>query len=590
MERGLLNFKDLIIGERIFRIPVYQRNYSWEERQLEDLWNDLLYLDVDKKHFFGTILLKRISKVEQSGLKTFAVYELIDGQQRMTSVLILLKEMISQLKDICEDDETKAELQELEKNYLKYKEVYKLELLGDDAEFFRNHIVDDKDYPDEILTPSRRRLKFAKTFFKGKFAGIRNSPGIDFREFLVQLKKKIDNLEIIRYPVESDADAVLVFETVNDRGKDLSRLEKTKSFLMHMVYLSESEDPGAHLKKINESFSRIFRYLESLKSTERGEYLNEEAIQRYHFIIYETRAKGDRDISYKYLDFMKKAIREIYQKDKEKCLKFVLKYTEDLEKAFFAATEIINFKETNKIGIVLDKLFSLERVANFFPLLVATWITFKHDEEKLREILKLVEVFTFRVYVVGRRRADTGEASACRLAYRIYSENLGFEEILHEIEVLIDYYEDDESFQSDMKLERFYKRTSGRDIKYLFYEYEKFLREQAEEPLEINLPSILSRKFEIEHIWADNPEDIPESLEDIHEQCKDKLGNLTIASEKWNKQWGNKPFAEKRNEYAKSSLRVQRELSIFNEWNQKTIEDRESKVIKFALQRWRIQI
>ena len=253
MERGLLNFKDLIIGDRVFQIPIYQRNYSWDERQLEDLWNDLLYLDIDKKHFFGTILLKKSAEVKQSGLKTFAVYELIDGQQRMTSVLILLREMITQLKNICEDDETKAELKELEKNYLKYKEVYKLELLGDDAVFFKNHIVDDKNYPDEILTPSQRRLKVAKTFFRNKFEEIKGTAGADFREFLVQWKKKIDSLEMIRYPVESDADAVLVFETVNDRGKDLSRLEKTKSFLMHMVYLSESEDLEAHLRKINES-------------------------------------------------------------------------------------------------------------------------------------------------------------------------------------------------------------------------------------------------------------------------------------------------------------------------------------------------
>jgi uncharacterized protein with ParB-like and HNH nuclease domain len=58
MERGLTVFKDLIIGDRLFQVPIYQRNYSWEEKQWDDLWNDLLYLGSDKRHYFGTLLLK----------------------------------------------------------------------------------------------------------------------------------------------------------------------------------------------------------------------------------------------------------------------------------------------------------------------------------------------------------------------------------------------------------------------------------------------------------------------------------------------------------------------------------------------------
>jgi len=77
-------------------------------------------------------------------------------------------------------------------------------------------------------------------------------------------------------------------------------------------------------------------------------------------------------------------------------------------------------------------------------------------------------------------------------------------------------------------------------------------------------------------------------LLEIHEQYKDKLGNLTIASKSWNSKWGNNPFDVKRKGYENSILRVQKELSDFNKWGKEQIEERESGIIKFALRKWKI--
>ena len=75
MEKGLTSLKDFFIGDRAFEIPVYQRNYSWEEKQCDDLWNDLFYLKPGKKHYFGTILIKRANKTKEQGLKSFEIFE-----------------------------------------------------------------------------------------------------------------------------------------------------------------------------------------------------------------------------------------------------------------------------------------------------------------------------------------------------------------------------------------------------------------------------------------------------------------------------------------------------------------------------------
>lgn len=587
MERGFTNLKDLVIGDRTFQIPIYQRNYSWEEKHWDDLWNDLVYLKAGKKHYFGTLLLRKTERFKKSGLKSFEVYEIIDGQQRIATVLILLRETMSQLNGI-NDDEIKEELERLNEDYLRYRDVYKLELLGNDADFFREYVIDNVEFPDEILTPSQRRLKEAKLFFRKKIGDLKEASTPDeFRDFLLGFKQKIDNMEIIRYEIENDADAVLIFETVNDRGKPLTNLEKTKSFLMHAIYLSAPEEPGGYLNQVNNSFSNIFRWFEEIIDTERGRNLREDDIQRYHFVIYEPISEK---LSYQYLIFLKRLIRDLYRRDTQECLNYALEYTKDLEKAFFTLKEIITFKKENRAGELLTKIFTLERVANFFPLLIATWIRFRKEEEKIESTSSLIEAIVFRVYAIGRRRADTGVGWLYSLAYRVHRENLEYEKIMEELRELIRYYEKDRDFERDLKVENFYSRVPNRDIRYLLFEYERFLREQSREPLDIRLKDILSDKFEIEHIWASDPSklDLSEDLLEIHEQYKDKLGNLTIASKSWNSKWGNNPFDVKRKGYENSILRVQKELSDFNKWGKEQTEERESGVIKFALRKWKI--
>lgn len=587
MEKGIVKFKDLIIGDRIFQIPVYQRNYSWDTKQLEDLWDDLLYLDSSKKHYYGTILMKK-AKEEKHGLKTYEIYDIIDGQQRITTVLIFLREIISHLKNL--GDGTEEELTKLEEEYLKYKALYKLELLGDDNAFFRSYVIDDTEYPDATLTSSQRRLKDAKLFFRKNLNKIKKSEAREFGDFLGQFIDKIGNLEIITYPVENDAEAARIFETVNDRGKQLTNLEKTKSFLMQMVYLTitkESGDSASYLRQINDSFSRIFRDFEEIRNTGRGKDLSEDDIQRYHFIVYTS---SDVKTSYRYLDFLKEKIRGMYREDKEKCLNFVLEYTKDLEKAFFALKEIINYRKDDEIGILLGKIYILGRVANFYPILITSWIKFKDEQEKIEELLKIIEIFSFRVYSIGRKRSDAGISSIYSLAYEVRSNKMMHVELIIKLMRLIHEYQGTKEFRINLKTENFYSRVDNADKKYLLFEYEKSLREQAREPLDIHLENILSEKFEIEHIWARDASklNLSEELLETHEQYKDKLGNLTLASDSWNSKWRNSPFADKKKDYKDSNLRVQRELSSSSDWDKKQIEEREKRIVKFVFKRWRV--
>ena len=126
MDGSLVNLNGMLIGHQIFDIPVYQRSYAWERKNLEDLWEDLYYMDPSKKHYFGTMLLKDSGKTAQTALATLKRFDVIDGQQRLTTILILLREIISQLKEVS-DDQLRGEVMALEKSYLKDGGPYSLQ-------------------------------------------------------------------------------------------------------------------------------------------------------------------------------------------------------------------------------------------------------------------------------------------------------------------------------------------------------------------------------------------------------------------------------------------------------------------------------
>ena len=168
MDGTLVSLNGLLTGNQVFDIPVYQRGYAWEKKNLEDLWEDLYYLDSAKKHYFGTVLLKDSGKTVETSLAILKRLDVIDGQQRLTTVLILLREIISQLKEVG-TNELRGDVDALEKIYLKDGEHYKLNPLGDDGKFFQHVVIDGNDFlTGNTETLSQRRLTGASEFFRNK--------------------------------------------------------------------------------------------------------------------------------------------------------------------------------------------------------------------------------------------------------------------------------------------------------------------------------------------------------------------------------------------------------------------------------------
>ena len=602
MNGTLTSLNDFLRSDRLFEIPIYQRGYAWEDENLRDLWDDLTYLeqdsqadrDDDRKHYFGTVLLKKTNRKTRADLRTFEHFEVIDGQQRLTTTIILLRELISQFKDLG-DDRASGQASRLEEDYIVYQDNYKLTIGNEDKSFFHDSILAGQSAADP-QTRAQTRLRDAQTFFRDQFRQRREDKPDQYREFLIDFKVWMDRLEIMLYIVPSNAEAVRMFETVNDRGRPLTNLEKTKSILMYASYLvvDDSTALDTLLSKLNDHFSEIYRCFQDIEDglglRDAGE------IQRYHHIFF----IGARD-SHRHMQVLKDRLMRKSREDKKDCEAFIRSYAVGLRKAFEAMRDIAKRRRNGSaLGSMIDRLFLVGRVGNLYPLLIAAWQKFSENSER-EEVLRLFEAFVFRVYRVVRYRSNTAQSWLNELAYKVHGDKRTFADFLQELRELNLHFVGDDAFRRSLAAPHRYSHLGTRAIKYLLAQYENKRRESEGRGLEVNLAEILSANYETEHILPQHPEaDLDEEQMAAHQEIVHRLGNLTIASKEWNQSMGNRPFQEKRDGrrdselgkekicYRNSILLVQRDLANWKQWNESSIHDRGKEIIDFALDRWRI--
>ena len=593
MNGTMTSLNEFLPTDRLFEIPIYQRGYSWEEDNLRDLWDDLNYLG-NRDHYFGTILLKKANKKTRIGLRTFDHFEVIDGQQRLTTTLILLRELITQLKEMG-DEEVTDQASKLEEDYVGRTPYFKLTIGNEDEDYFRESILAGSSaiYPK---TQAQERLRKAQAFFRARFDQRRKGQGPErHRDFLIDFKSRIDRLQVMLYIVPSNAEAVRMFETVNDRGRPLTNLEKAKSILMYASYLVV-DDPTVLDKllfDINGHFAEIYRCFhdieEALGLRDAGE------IRRYHHVLF----FGHRTL-HKHMQVLKNCLMEKSRENREDCEHFIRRYARSLRQAFETMQDIARRRQDqSSLGRTIDRLFLVGPVGNLNPLLIATWQKFVEDSKR-EQVLCLFEAFVFRVYRVVRWRSHTGRSTLNWLAYHVH-RSFTFDEFQQKLRELHLKYVTDDRFRRELSGTHCYGSLRTDTIKYLLAQYETKLRTEAGEPITLPLAEILSSEFETEHILPQHPAGgLDEQEMAAHEEIVHRLGNLTIASKKWNQSMGNRPFEEKRDGrgngepgekkicYGNSSLRVQRELKKHVQWNESTIQERGDEIIDFAMERWRI--
>ncbi|EAH8640332.1 DUF262 domain-containing protein, partial [Campylobacter coli] len=234
-----LTLNDLFSKDRTYSVPKYQRNYSWDEDQWEDLWSDIEDLEKSNyPHFMGSIVLQETKDVKN--------IDIIDGQQRLSTLSIFIAAVIVYIDDLVKKDKDKINNEKrkeiFNKKYLGYessttlKIVPKLTLNKTNNNFFTTYII-NQNIPDKptLADADKSNLLLHKAFdffqkkIKEKF---QEEDGKKIAEYVEMIGEQLKFIVII---VQNELDAYVLFQTLNARGAELTAADLLKNYFLSLL-------------------------------------------------------------------------------------------------------------------------------------------------------------------------------------------------------------------------------------------------------------------------------------------------------------------------------------------------------------------
>jgi uncharacterized protein with ParB-like and HNH nuclease domain len=236
---GTITFSEMMGNEKVYSVPPFQRDYSWEEEEWEDLWLDILGLEEEKTHYMGYVVLQ----TEAGGGKKF---QIIDGQQRFTTLSIIVLAVVKILEDWIhegiEPDKNHERMELFRRKFLGYKDPSslipssKLVLNRNNDDFYKSFLLRTRK-PIHLgkLKPSQRRLWDVFEYFYTRIKDFFKNDKDGQRLAKFMNETIADGLVFTKIEVTDDTNAYKVFETLNARGVRLSTTDLLKNFLFSIA-------------------------------------------------------------------------------------------------------------------------------------------------------------------------------------------------------------------------------------------------------------------------------------------------------------------------------------------------------------------
>ena len=559
-----------LFNDRVFEIPRYQRGYAWEKQHVRDLFEDILEaIESNSSHYIGTVVL---SKSADDPKKFYVV----DGQQRLTTITLLIAQLLRKISD----EETKL-YQKL--HYIKKNGKYSLTPLSRDAEFFK--VLIDGDI--STLEPQNKSQRYLKDAVEEMRNLIEQLPSPE--KFL----EAVGTLEIMEFIENSEGDAIRIFQTVNDRGKPLSIMEKMKSLL---IYFSNKYLDKKYDDEINSIFSDIFELYDSIKYN--GDKLGITLIKRQNFT-------EDNILSYHYVTYfsdnyeptadyvlknIKQALTNIRKESNysQKLSDFINKYIKSLRQFFINLNEIILKVDSDTKYYKLFVILNLS--ATLYPLIVKLQEKSLLEKELEGENYKgvtffdLVEIIDVRVY---KTRGTDPKADIVKFVSTINTKkNIDIQNWLLWFNTR---WMSKEQFNSSLSV-NFYPNAA---LPYIFVNYCEKLNNREYTLSE--LEEIVNTQLTIEHILAQTPDFNPEALgfKDMEDFCsyEGRLGNLSLLEKSLNSAIQKKvPLLKVELGYDKSRFPMTKKLASQiihdNTFTKKQLDLRTEDIKAYCVARW----
>lgn len=542
-------------SQKSFSIPVYQRAYSWDKDQWNTFLNDLLeQIEGNNNYFYGNILLETIRKDVH--------YEIIDGQQRITTLTIFIRAILNVLHDRKNEDV----LNDFDFNskvsiFLKNGGNIKLRPVEYDRACYDAIIIDNKN-EFHASSPSQKRIKAAKKHFITELEKLPT-------EKILKILEKIETTDLTVIELGGKKDSALMFELENNRGRDLTNMEKIKSYFMYQMYVySDPEHTESNIENISNIFKLIYLIINDLKN------LNEDSVLIYHNNAY---IKG---YAYRTLE----DVKEQFKKSKEK-IEWIKDYISELHTTF---SNMKNFE--NSDDPYAHKLKELVAPAYVYPFLIKGYKYFENDKKKLSILFNLLEIITFRAKLINSR---------ANIQERLNSILLSFKGDLVKLISQVGSKLNEDWYWSDSNVKNYLNggMYGNNILNYLLWQYENSIQNKG-----YSIKKFSLENEQIEHISPRTPtngtpiatgyevNDSNEYSEEFISKYLNSLGNLMLISGSHNASIGNKPFSDKLESYKRNPLlNQQAEIKDFvanGTWKIDSIDKRHKVIVDFSIKNW----
>lgn len=558
---------DKILSNRLFSIPSYQRAYSWKEKQRKELFNDILKLyqgkDCNRHHFMATIVCLDKNEKQMVGTDELVRVDVVDGQQRLTTLIILLKALAKKLVEKTDDEKEEAKkLQEL--LVKKDERLILLQTNHDSAKLFTNYLITGKiPAENQIKTAAEKNLVNAfnecEKFINEHWCLLNND---DLLGLLILIRHRLD---FIFYTLQDEGAVYTVFEVLNSRGLEVDWLDKCKSMLMGVAFEKFTENVAKEkIKTLHRCWSNIYATI------------------------------GKRSVSGQEILSISATLRDVLPNSKllsaEKALEFfrdealkrpesvvdISHWIEEVTQKFVECSEEIRLKAITDISQARLLYISIN-LSNLLP-------------EVKTQILSYWEKITFRIFGIYRKDSRTMVGDYVRLACKIIN-GAGEEEILKDF-IGISKKHPAVNIEFELANKDCYNNWTE-EVRYFLYRYEEYLVGQKGGFLEKDIWN---------KIWVDSPS---KTIEHIHpqkfgrdwegkigknqEEVADhvhRVGNLLLLPSSLNSKAATQAFAAKKVIYGENHLRMMDTVMREDQWTLKEIEKREKEMVEFALKTW----
>ncbi|NMA13171.1 MAG: DUF262 domain-containing protein [Chloroflexi bacterium] len=543
-----------------FTIPIFQRTYSWGEEQIKQLWDDIIRTgenDNINSHFIGSvvyILHEKADAVFQSSM-------VIDGQQRLTTLSILLEALARHVENLVKhggkDEPCEGfSAEKIREYYLinrleKDDKRYKLLLTQTDKDSLIN-LINGDDHP--II--SSRRIDAAYQFFKKRLENLGSN--------LTALCSGLAKLMIVSISLSKDDNPQLIFESMNSTGKELSQADLIRNYVLMDLPPEKQKD----------LYNKYWRPMEVGFGQEAYEQ-HFDAFMRHYLTVRTGKIPRIRDVYKSFKDFSTNPENPFH--DLESCLADIRKFSE-----FFRAMAL--GKEMDKdLGQAFQDLREIN-VDTAYPFMLELYEDYRNNllsKTDFLEILRLIESYIFRRYVCGI------PTNSLNKTFSTFTKTINKENYLENVAASFVLMPSYRRFPSD---EEFVREIKRRDL-YNFRGRSYWLRKLENHGKK---EYIMVGNYTIEHIMPQNQnlstewqKELGPNWKKVHESMLHTLGNLTLTG--YNSEYSDRSFTEKKTMtggFAFSPITLNKGLGETETWNLQSIERRANRLAELAKAVW----